>query len=241
MPRQKVSRTGAHKSHQRSLSSRIRRFWSGDEGLSAFLWLFVAVTFLFRPLEEMGVFSSSVLMIVVGLVTISGVLAMASSPHLRVVFLVVASLALASSALERFSPSPGLRWLRLAVDVLWLGMICVVVMRHVFRAGPITWHRVEGALLVYIVFGVMCAEAFMTAFALDPQAFMMSGGPLPPGTLSDTFIYFSFTTLTTVGYGDISPVNPLVRSLANFEGLAGQIYLATLISQLVSMKRSDHG
>ena len=51
-----------------------------------------------------------------------------------------------------------------------------------------------------------------------------------------TFLYFSFTTLTTVGYGDISPVHPIARSLANFEALLGQLYPAILIARLVSME-----
>jgi voltage-gated potassium channel Kch len=51
-----------------------------------------------------------------------------------------------------------------------------------------------------------------------------------------TMLYFSYTTLTTTGYGDIVPVSPLARSLANLESIVGQLYLATAIARLVTLE-----
>ncbi|MGZ3543276.1 MAG: potassium channel family protein [Vulcanimicrobiaceae bacterium] len=60
--------------------------------------------------------------------------------------------------------------------------------------------------------------------------------PLPAKSAElSTFIYFSFVTLTTTGYGDIVPVNPLARSAANFEALTGQLFTATLLARLVTL------
>jgi hypothetical protein len=61
----------------------------------------------------------------------------------------------------------------------------------------------------------------------------------PPGTENGTgsaLLYFSFTTLTTAGYGDITPVHPLARNLANLESVVGQLYPATLLARLVSLE-----
>ena len=53
--------------------------------------------------------------------------------------------------------------------------------------------------------------------------------------LPSNFIYFSFVTLTSTGYGEIVPVDPIARSLCNIEGIIGQLYPATLLARLVSL------
>lgn len=93
--------------------------------------------------------------------------------------------------------------------------------------------------MLYLNVAVICASAFSLIWALNPTAFATlaapTGGPDEPATM----LYFSLTTLTTTGYGDIVPVDPFARSLANLESVLGPFYLAITIARLVTLEVED--
>jgi Ion channel len=110
-----------------------------------------------------------------------------------------------------------------------------VVARATFAAGRVTYHRVMGAVLLYLTIAVTFAALFTFLGTLVPKAFSgMSVDDSP--ALASKLIYFSFATLTTTGYGDIAPVHPLARSLCNLEAIFGQLYPATLLARLVTLE-----
>ena len=93
--------------------------------------------------------------------------------------------------------------------------------------------------MVYLNLGMIFAAAFSLIWDLSPAAFgnlaAPSGGPDELATM----LYFSLTTLTTTGYGDIVPVNPFARSIANLEAIVGQFYLAITVARLVTLELED--
>jgi hypothetical protein len=121
-----------------------------------------------------------------------------------------------------------------------------IVLWHVFREGPVTVHRIQGAVAGYLLISVIFAIAYSLIDILQPGSFQMpdalSRYGEPPGRL---FYYFSVVTLTTTGFGDITAVNPFARSLVMMEALIGQLYTAILIARLVSLhvetKREKRG
>lgn len=112
-------------------------------------------------------------------------------------------------------------------------MLVLVLMLEVFRRGPVTYRRIEGAIAVYLLLGLGWAHAYHLADILKPHSF--AGFEHAPPTLS-TWMYYSFMTLTTLGYGDIVPVQPVVRSLAVGEALTGQLYITVLLARLVALQ-----
>mgnify|MGYP003693594491 FL=1 len=116
-----------------------------------------------------------------------------------------------------------------------LSTLAVMVVMQIFREGPITRQRVQGSIIIYLLLGLIWAEAYTLAAYLDSDAFTVNLG-LGQNALSARLTYFSFVTLTTVGYGDILPTNLVSRTLANMEGLVGQLFPAILIARLVSME-----
>ena len=112
-------------------------------------------------------------------------------------------------------------------------VIAVVLLAQVFRSGPITSYRVQGAIAVYLLFGVGWAHAYHLTELLHPGSFNSTAGPLDSVV---TWAYYSYVTLSTVGYGDITPVRPIARALSMGEALTGQLYLAVLIARLVAME-----
>lgn len=120
-----------------------------------------------------------------------------------------------------------------ALSALTIALFAAVILRRVFSAGPITLGRIEGAVAVYLLVGVLWGLLYEGLLLRDPEALAAaSGRPLVNADLS----YYSFVTLTTVGYGDITPVAPVARALAIVEALIGQLYPAVLIARLVSLE-----
>jgi voltage-gated potassium channel Kch len=120
------------------------------------------------------------------------------------------------------------------LDLVAIAMIIVVLLLQVFATGSVTVARMQGAIAAYLGFGVLWAHAFTIAAKVNPGSFR---GGLVSGSLSN-WIYYSFETLTTLGYGDIVPLSQTARMLAVGEAITGQLYLAVLLAHLVSMRVS---
>jgi Ion channel len=118
--------------------------------------------------------------------------------------------------------------------------ISVLLLRHVLGGSTVTLDRLFGAICVYMIFGIMWAEIFTLLHNLHPSAFDFNErlhaelGSVQPGAPTSVFLYYSFVTLTTLGYGDISPVSTGARAMASLEAIVGPLYLAILIARLVS-------
>jgi hypothetical protein len=113
-----------------------------------------------------------------------------------------------------------------------------VVSHVVFGSGHVTAHRVRGAVVLYLHLALMFTIVQAIVLFFVPGAF---GDTLDTTDTSvgGKLLYFSFTTLTTVGYGDIVPVHPYARSAANLEAIFGQLYPATLLARVVTLSVSS--
>jgi Ion channel len=117
---------------------------------------------------------------------------------------------------------------------IWNGLILlltvVVIIDRVVRLERVTAQSIYAALSSYLLIGLMFASFFGALGFLVSGPFFADGQPVNSQTLQ----YFSFTTLTTLGYGDFTAMGSLGRALAVLEALAGQVFLATLVARLVS-------
>ena len=120
-------------------------------------------------------------------------------------------------------------WLIIAVT---LG---IVVARAVFGGGRITYHRIVGAILLYLLIAVTFATLFAFVGLSISDAFKGIAFE-DDSALASSLFYLSFVTLTSTGYGDIVPVHPLARSLCNIESIIGQLYPATILARLVTLE-----
>ncbi len=114
-----------------------------------------------------------------------------------------------------------------------LAVLSFAVGINVFARGHAMGDRVFGAIVLYLLLGVIWAFVYAMLGALVPNAF--AGGSGRERVLTE-WVYFSFVTLTTVGYGDITPVARAARSLAMLEALVGQLYPAIIIARIVSLQ-----
>jgi len=125
----------------------------------------------------------------------------------------------------------------ISVGVFLAYVVLVVYKTSVFSKGRMTADRVAGAIAVYLLLGLLWALAYGIISASNPEAFKgLASFTLEESGAQQDFIYFSFVTLTTLGYGDMSPVSPFAKTLAWFEAVFGQLYLAVTIARLVSLE-----
>ena len=113
---------------------------------------------------------------------------------------------------------------------LLLLMTAVVVIRRVLAKPTVTIQSLYGAISAYMIVGLMFAACYAAIQLVDSQPFFADNQP----TSTQTLQYFSFTTLTTLGYGDFTAARSGGRSIAVLEAMAGQVFLATLVTRLVS-------
>ena len=136
---------------------------------------------------------------------------------------------------ERSSPRTDL-YLDLTAWLIAGLALSVVVARAVFGSGRITYHRVVGAVLLYLSIGLIFVAFYGFVALTVPNAFTNLPALQGDFAIAGNLIYFSFATLTTTGYGDIAPLHAYARSLANVEAIIGQIYPATLLARLVTLE-----
>lgn len=214
-------------------------FWWGDRGLSAFLLLLFAFLFLAPFFESDLLRSFSALFFT--LLLISGVAYISPRPLLRRVAGAVALAAIILRWWQEFSPARSLAIAGTIFSLLCLACLTLVVLVRVFRdAGPVTSARVQGAVAAYVLFGVTWAMLYRLLHTCLPAAFSFAGAAgMTPAEQQETFAYFSFVTLSTLGYGDITAVHPVSRMFVILEALVGQLYPATLLARLVSLEISN--
>jgi hypothetical protein len=142
---------------------------------------------------------------------------------------------------------PGqLALVRHGTRVLFLGFVSAVLLRHLFRERRITFDTISASLCVYLLGGVLWANVFTMIETVRPESFVDTGGPsdVPAQDTSYEarsirFLYFSFVTLTSLGYGDIVPRTALARMCAVTETIMGQAFLVVMVARLVAIQVSQ--
>jgi Ion channel len=207
------------------------RFWATDKSLSVLL-LTLIIFGLVLPALNIGVSGRSILPdVIFSLLLISGIATVWSES--RWIFRVVAIIALGALLirwLARFMSAGAFASWDAAPDMIALAALALVVLTKVLRPGTITAQRIQGAVAVYLLFGLIWANAYEWTESVHPNSFNGAG------VNGASWTYYSFVTLTTMGYGDITPKHPLARTLATAEALTGQLYIAILISRLVALE-----
>ncbi len=138
------------------------------------------------------------------------------------------------------------------IDIIFMAVFtafclytALVILRQVLAFGPVKADTVHAALSVYILLALFWTGAYALIEVVSPGAFFLG----PTTTMLDTrsagaylfadMLHFSIATLTSTGYGDITPVSPFARSLSQLEQLVGVFYIAVLISRLIGLYPSE--
>ena len=211
----------------------LRLVRSRESGLSVALALQMSVMFGVAPLAATGVLPSYVVEAFRVVLAAAAVLLIAPNRYFAWTVGAAMMLSLALSAELHSVNAVAGAVQRLVATTVFDGAIAVLVVRRVFGPGQVTVHRITGAVILYLSLALIFASAYRAcALFLHPSFNVL---PSARGGSLSTFLYFSLSTLTTTGFGDIAPVHPFIRSLANLEAVIGQLFPATLLARLVSL------
>jgi hypothetical protein len=205
-------------------------------------WLLTLLTvvlalmiFVFAPLQAAGIFVFQTFAIA-GLLVITGGALMISGHPIGVGLLTIAFIAnFAVFFFRLYYPWPYNLHLLTGAWLVIAVTLAIVVAQAVFGGGRVTYHRVVGAILLYLLIAVAFATLFAFVGLSFPAAFKGIAFE-DDAALASSVFYLSFVTLTSTGYGDIVPVHPLARTLCNIESIVGQLYPATILARLVTLE-----
>ena len=210
---------------------------------SKFTYLLVSllVLFLIAPLFEGLAVASALLGIFISAVLVSAVYAVSQNRRLFVIALILALPVLAGRWSVYFIDNPFLGFMGMSFGVLFLAFTATTILVSVFREKEVAADTISGAICVFLLIGLAWAFLYSVIEFLNPGSFNfgqfsahMSSHSSHQQTTT-LFVYYSFVTLTTLGYGDITPLTPPARSLAMIEAVVGQLYLVVLIARLVGL------
>lgn len=218
----------------RRAQGRFARLWKAEAGLTVFTGLLVLEVFVVSPLVNLGILDTRLVNSAFSVVLVCGAIALHPGRILRGVVMILVAIAIGIRWVTTYQPVPWIVGAGFLLVALTLACFAAIVLKRVFATGPVTRHRIHGAVCAYLLFGLMWAAAYAFIESAFPQAFSVASTAESVETLAARFVYFSFVTLTTVGYGDITAVHPLARSFVTAEALTGQLYPAIIIGGLVS-------
>ncbi|HET8947923.1 MAG TPA: potassium channel family protein [Candidatus Polarisedimenticolia bacterium] len=216
-----------------SPKERLQRFWEEDRGLSVLLGFILVISFIVAPIAEQRRGGGTVLRACVSLMFAYGTWVLSARRRVRAGIVLLTAVPIVLGWLEQFRPGPTCGALAAVSSCLFALTLSGFVMARVLKDGPITIHRVVGSIVVYLLIGIAFGEAARFTAIVDPGAYTSTAFDRIE---RPELYYFSLVTLTTVGYGDITPLHPMARSLAALEALTGQLFPAILIARLVSQE-----
>lgn len=170
-------------------------------------------------------------------VLIAGSYALGERKHVFLVAILLSALSVVGTALVIAYPEKWAFLISHSIILVLIGFFCVTILSYVLRRGRVTSDRIFAAICVYMLMGYGWSFVYSILVELEPHAFVAT-----TEVAFHDFVgrllqlrYFSFMTLTTVGYGDIVPHSPLSRTLAALEAVMGQFYLVVLVGRLVGL------
>ena len=210
----------------------MRRNWQSQANLSVFLCLLILLAFVIPsmgfekhnlPLYEDMAFS---------VVSVVGAAIAWGNRRLFALTSLVAIVAIALRWATWWKPTHTLIIWSVSAGLAAILTITVVLLWQVFRSGPVTVMRIQGAIAAYLCLGFAWAHAYRIAELVDPGAFNTAGTDV---SVAIHWINYSFGILTTIGYPSIVPIDSVAHTLCSAEAVTGQLYLAVLVARLVSM------
>jgi hypothetical protein len=119
---------------------------------------------------------------------------------------------------------------------IFIGIAIFILIKKLFSEKKVTVDTIQGGSSVYLLMGIFWAFVYHILIIADPGAISFSSS----GEELSSILYFSFTTLTTLGYGDITPVSWVARNLTTLEAVIGQLFLAIFVARLVGLYIATH-
>lgn len=215
--------------------NKLYYYWTDDKGL---LYLFIAIftlLFVIYPVSGNNELGSILANVFIIFILLTGIISVDINRKYRtkiIIFLV--TLIVGSILTDKFMTDTVFH-LHIFIRLIFLWLLVILIFKKVFRNQPISFFfRITGSITIYLLIGFIWANMIFIVNHFFPDSFHVSQSVDWQDKNMFNYIYYSFETLTTLGYGDILPITPLAKTLIILEALIGPLYLAILIGRLVS-------
>jgi voltage-gated potassium channel len=170
-------------------------------------------------------------------VLVAGTYALSERKYLFAIAVVLSAITIAGTGLVLAFQQPWALLVSSSSIVVLVAFFCVTILSYVLGSGRVTSDKIFAAICVYMLLGYGWTFVYSILLELQPGSFAVTGefGRNDYVGRMLQLRYFSFTTLTTVGYGDIVPHSPAARTMAILEAVMGQFYLVALVGRLVGL------
>jgi len=209
-----------------------------------YLFLLISLLFLFTilPFARERVFGINLIDFLFLAIILSGVYIASENNKILIIALMFALIGFAANVLTYFLENPSFLLISICFYMLFFVLIAIEILYHIIKSKEVTTDIIFGAICVYLLIGVIWGLLFIFIEVIHPGSFLAEQ-IITKATKHEFihlsnyryFIYYSFVTLTTLGYGDITPLAGPARSLSALEAVTGQLYIAILIARLVGL------
>lgn len=212
----------------------LNHFWTKESGLSSMLVLLFIMHFIIIPI--FGSYASVVIVLNVFwmLFLIAGIIALSKSFRKSALLSIIPFLFVLFNWITVFEKTRFVLLADVILTIATFGLLIGLVLFKVFEPGPVTQYRVVGSVVVYMLLAHLWSVLYMFIYQHSPGAFQITLPAFESNTLEANFMYFSYITITTTGFGEIVPLHPFARSLVQIEAIVGVLYPVILIGRLVS-------
>lgn len=219
----------------RSLLHRNFAFWTQERSLTALLIYLCLSIFVWLPLSENKPWEELVQDIIFNLILLAGCFSVVAGMSTKIVLYLLAINAFVFRGLEFLNPQDIIQQLEILMSVMFYTLLAGLIMRYVLQDEESTAYRIQGAIIVYILFGIICGLLYHAFYLANTKSFNFT--TLPQDQVSFAhLLYFSFTVQTTVGSGDIFPLLPWPKSIIIFQSMFGMLYPVVIIARLVTLE-----
>jgi hypothetical protein len=218
-----------------------RHFWNEESGLTSIFIVLCISNFLVVPFFNQRLTILILVRITWFILLVAGITSMARNRAQMRKLSIIPILLVIVSTLQIILDNKILAYIDFVVELSVFALMIGMVIIKVFEGGSVTIHRVVGSIVAYMLIGNAWAIMFQFLYIQIPGSMQIPAVYTESGVPNSVFLYFSFTTLTTTGYGEILPVHAAARTLVIIEQLIGVLYPVVLIGRLVSLVAGNPG
>jgi hypothetical protein len=205
-------------------------------GRFLFLLLSILLIFVIRPFLEDFIKINVLMDIFFTVILLSGIYAASQKKNFLIIALAIAFPTLIAHWSAYFLKIPYSFLVGSILGSIFFAYITIIILFYLFREKEITSDIIIGSICAYFLIGLMWAYVFSAMEIVKPGSFQI---PQQLNIGMHHFTYYSFVTITTLGYGDITPISHPAQSLSFLEAITGQLYIAVLIARLVGIHISQ--
>ncbi|PWA08204.1 potassium channel family protein [Flavobacterium laiguense] len=212
----------------------LNHLWNKESGLSGMFVLLVGMHFILIPLFSSYRSFMVTINIFWMLFLVSGIFSLAKSKKQTLLFSIIPLMFVVFSWITVFEQTPFVLFAEIFFTIATFVLLIVLVLKKVLEPGPITGYRVIGSIVVYLILANLWCVIYLFIYEQIPGSFSITLPPFESNTLLANFLYFSYITITTTGFGEIVPLHPFARAMVQIEAIIGVLYPVILIGRLVS-------